>query len=235
MSAPRKKRTAGLRFFRFHFLRRLWIFPLVLGWTVLSLYSVLSYKEGGLEAVAKSLAQIFEIYLIVPAVILSIFIFTNSAELEFCQCYGFSSVKLGLIQLFPTVFFSLLCIGLSAFLLPVEVLVLYPTFRWILFLTSAVNLLTVVSAVVLSRVLVRNLFGTLGIAVVLYYGITMSNYIRGPYAYYFNGGALFRMILDGLPLEEFYVNRGIFAAFAILLSAISIRILRGSRYTEKDI
>ena len=235
MKAPRKKGTAGVRFFRFHFLRRLWLLPLIAAWVFLCLYSQLGVENLPPLKIALGLAKLFALYLPIPCIVLSIFIFTNPTELEFCQCYGFSPVRLGLTQLFPPVFFQMLCTGLGAFLAPGDAFTLIPNLRWLLFLESTVNLFAVVSAVFLARVLIRNLFGTLGAALILYYGITMSSFVKGSYAYYFVGKALFVALDQDLPLETFYVNRGIFTCFAVILSAVSILILRGSRYTEKDI
>ncbi|MBO5109470.1 MAG: hypothetical protein J6D21_02025 [Clostridia bacterium] len=230
MSTPCKRLRANLRFFHFHFWRRLWLFLLIAGWTGMCLYTHFDSPEN-----VKDLVRAYEFSLLVPGTVLSVFLFNNPTELEFCQCYGFSPIKLGAAQLFPTVLFSLLSFGISALALPEKFFLEWPQLRWLLFLTASVNLLTVIAAVVMARVLIRNMFGTLGAALLLFYGVTMSSFVTaGPGAYYVTGMALYELIRQGLPMEAFYINRTIFVGITAALTVAVVLILRSGRYGEKD-
>ena len=102
------------KFYRYHFVRRLWFLPAVAIWTYKMLESFLETKKLG------AFVGGMEHYLMLPAYLMAIFILTNRAEIEFCQCYGFGVGKLCFAQVGPYVFSTLLAMGAAVVLFPLS-------------------------------------------------------------------------------------------------------------------
>ena len=220
-----------IKFFRYHFVRRLWFFPVIALWTYIVLSPFLETKK-----LADFVAGV-EASLLVPAFILSIFIFTSPTEVEFCKCYGFSLNRLCLAQVGPYVLFTLLTMGGAIILFPLELVGVTPFERLLIFYTGATNVLLTVSAAVFVRVLIRNLFGALGFELVFYYLLTMRTYNpdNDPVGVYYTiTEALSTKMVRKLPMSMFYTNRLIVLGVAVILMTGAFFLMKNKTYTEAE-
>lgn len=216
-----------LRFYRLHFLRRLWFLPCTLVWTFFALNGF--FAENNVIAFVDPM----ETGLMIPAFVPCIFLFQNSAEIEFSQCYGFPLRHLCLAYSLPYYLYSLVGMVGAVWLFPLDLAGVTAQGRWIILLTGAVNLTFAVVLAVFVRLVVRNLFGALGLSMVLFYGFILNLYSPSyPGAYYRVGNPLTAVLRYGLPMEKFYWNRAVYIGLILLLCIINYLILRQRQFKD---
>lgn len=221
------------KFYRYHFVRRLWFLPAVAIWTYKMLESFLETKKLG------AFVGGMEHYLMLPAYLMAIFILTNRAEIEFCQCYGFGVGKLCFAQVGPYVFSTLLSMGAAVVLFPLSAVGVTATERALIFMSGAINVFTVVSLAVFVRVLIRNLFGALGFELIFYYLITAFYYDSSKghprLYYYFVMDGMSSQMSNRLPMSDFYINRLVILSIGIAFAVGAALIMKKHNYAEAEL
>ena len=218
-----------IKFFNYHFIRRLWFLPAVLIWA----YFVLQPGPKGLQVIAFTSAM--EKSVLIPAFILTIFMFSSKTEIEFCKCYGFGITKLCIAQVLPYFLFTVIAMGAGVLYFPLHTIGVTPLGRFYIFASGVINLFAATSVVVFVRLLIRNMFGSLGFELVFYYLLLFRSFEPAKeWTYHTVMGALSSMYQYKLPTDMFYANRIVFLAVGILFVAASFLLMKNPNYTEVE-
>jgi len=221
-----------IKFYKYHFVRRLWFLPAIAVWTYSMLSSFLETKKLGAFIAG------MEGMLFLPAFLMSIFILTNQAEMEFCKCYGFGIARLCFSQVGPYLFFTLLAMGGAVVLFPLSIVGVTAYQRFLIFASAAINVFALVAIAVFVRVLIRNLFGALGFELIFFYLASTRHYqVEEGHSilnYYFSLGGMAVQMDNRLPMSDFYINRLIVLCLGILFAVGAILLMNKRNYTEVE-
>lgn len=222
-----------LKFYRYHFVRRLWFLPAIAVWTYSMLSPFLETKKLGVFIAG------MENMLMLPAYLLSIFVLTNQAEMEFSKCYGFGITRLCLAQVGPYLFSTILAMGGAVVLFPLSAVGVTAYQRFLIFASAAINVFALVAIAVFVRVLIRNLFGALGFELIFYYLVSSRYYDvekgQSIFNYYFSLGGMAQQMNNRLPMSDFYINRLVVLAFGIAFTVGAILLMNKQNYSEGEL
>lgn len=200
-----------MKFYIRHFIFRLWFLGLLAIWMVV-IYTTITPKTN-MEPIllVKQYARFFEVYLMIPAYVLSLLTLSNRTETEFCLCYGIGRMRLSLAQSLPYIVLTIPAFVLMVLWPPSDKIVLDADFRLIALMSNAINLFVCTSLARLVRKVTRNLYGSIGVGIVLFYVLTMSGGVSPGTSYqilfpFYTGAVAFRTLL---------LNRGLFLILGI--------------------
>ena len=201
-----------MEFYIYHFKRKLWFLFVAAIWLAV-IYGRLYSSSNMLPVLLMhSYLWHFEVFLLIPAYVLSILTLSNGAETEFCTCYGVSLMRLSVAQGLPYLLITIPALAVLIFMPPVDTIVLEPSFCGMMLVTGIINLFSCTTLARLVRKAVNNLYGSIGIGIVLFYSLVMvgakSNYTRFQ--------ILFSLYTEELSIYEFWINRGIFLTLGVL-------------------
>ncbi len=200
-----------MRFYLRHFTSRLWFLGLLAVWMVV-IYTTITPKTN-MEPIllVKQYVRFFEVYLMIPAYVLSLLTLSNRAETEFCLCYGIGRMRLSVAQSLPYVVLTIPAFVLMVLWPPSDKIVLDADFRLIALISNTINLFACTSLARLVRKVVCNLYGSVGVGIVLFYVLTML----GGGSRYTCYQILFPFYTGAASSHELLVNRGIFLILGI--------------------
>lgn len=217
--------------------RKLWLF-IVFGCA----YLVLAFFQGHPEF--SFYHQITEQYTSLFVGLLSVFILTSDAENEFANCYGTSFVKLGFSHWFPCFLYPMIIAFLACplYWLLYEQGILHsyslPTPNIAVLLFSLFVTFFLSSAFVFFvRVLIRNMYGTLGVLLMIFTPFhTLHNnlllrkvpMILGKYDIWITG--LLYSDKYNLSMNIWWINRCIYLLLGIMFFSTALLILKQKNY-----
>ena len=162
-----------MKFYLRNFISRLWFLGLLGVWMLVIYTTITPKTEMEPILLVKQYTRFFEVYLMIPAYVLSLLTLWNRAENEFCQCYGVGRMRLSVAQSLP---YTVLTIPAFLFMVlwpPSDKIVLDADFRLLALLSNTVRLFACTSLARLVRKATRDLYGSVGLGIVLFYLLTM--------------------------------------------------------------
>ncbi len=211
-----------------HFARRIWFVPLVLIWGYMCLKQVNS--ANGYKVIA--FIKAYEMSLLVPAFILTVSMFGNKAEIEFCRCYGFGLPKLCIAQVGPYYVYSAICMALLLLVFPLKDMGLTGELIVITYFSFLLNLTVAVALAVLVRVLTRNMFGCIGFEMIALFLLSAG---KGEgWNYFVELEAFGNMIYKKYGWEMLLLNRAIYVVIGIASAIGAYLIMKSKNYMEGE-